>query len=612
VPAAASGDCEGAALTDLKATPDEGGTPGMPGASAARTSATGTGTGGTSTGGVAAAETTTGGTGTGGTTTAGTSTGCESGTPGTGETRASAGRGYSGGARVAGRPARYVRPARLRRSAAGLVAAVAAQATRIGREFTPRALWERHRLMTIAVLIALLPRILAALAFRPALLTADSFLYMQQAVSGKLGEIRPAGYPKFLSLFQGLPHALLLVTTAQHLMGIAVAVIVYGLLRYWGLPGWGASLAALPVLFDSHEIALESFILPDTLFCLVVVASTALLLTRRTPRPWQCAIAALLLAYAAVLRGNGLPLIVVAGVFLLIRRVGWKAITAAAVAFAVPLALYLVSFHSQYGRYNLTESDGLFLWSRTTSFANCTVIRPPADLRPLCPAADTSVAPTRPAPPWSVSALLSAPTPSDYLWASGAWWRHDAHPGINAYNNALGMRFAERAIEAQPLDYARVVAENVMLTFLTTDRPFGVSNMTFTRYPRIARLPGYYQHDISAYAATTSNTRAIFPYAYFLLLYQQPVYFPGVLFLLVVLAGLVFVIRDWRRLGGPQLLPWALAAASILLPAMLTQSLYRYTIVAIPLSCLAVGLGFATRRRRPVPGPAANPARGRP
>jgi hypothetical protein len=190
-------------------------------------------------------------------------------------------------------------------------------------------------------------------------------------------------------------------------------------------------------------------------------------------------------------------------------------------------------------------------------------------------------------------------TPSDYLWAPDVWWRTDAHPGIDPYNDALGRQFAIRAIEAQPASYARVVAENVLLTFWTTDRPQGVSDMTFTASPRIARLPVYYQHYIKAYARTTSNTRQVRPWSYFMLLYQQPVYFPGVLFLLVVLAGLVFVIRDRRHLGGMQLLPWGLAAVSILSPAMLTGSLYRYTIVAIPLSCLAVGIAVARLRRAP-------------
>jgi hypothetical protein len=45
-------------------------------------------------------------------------------------------------------------------------------------------------------------------------------------------------------------------------------------------------------------------------------------------------------------------------------------------------------------------------------------------------------------------------------------------------------------------------------------------------------------------------------------------------------------------------LPWALAAVSVVSPALLTQSLYRYVIVAIPLACLAAGLAFADLRPR--------------
>jgi hypothetical protein len=483
------------------------------------------------------------------------------------------------------------------------VTSAGAAAARLGAELSPRTLWARHRLFTIAVLLSLVPRMLAAFAFRPALLTADSFVYMHDSVHSTLGLIRPAGYPRFLGFFGWLPQPLLAVTTVQHLMGIAIAVIVYGLLRYWGLPGWGACLAALPTLFDSREIALESYILPDTLYCLLVVCAAALLLSRRTPRWWQCAAAALLLAYASVTRGNGLPLVLVVAVLLLVRRVSWRALTAAAVAFAVPVGGYALAFHAAYGKFNLTESDGVFLWSRTTSFANCSVIRPPSRLRPLCPNLEKSVAPVRPAPAWSVPALLSAPTPGDYLWAPDAWWRHDAHPGINAYNNALGRAFAVRAIEAQPLGYARVVGENVLLTFLATDRPQGNAYMTFTSAPRIPVLPSYYQRYLRDFARTTSNTHAVAPYSYFLLMYQQPVVFPGLIFLLVLLAGLAFVVRDWRRLGGVQLLPWGLAAMTVLTPALVTQSLYRYAIAAIPLSCLAVGLGVATRRARTAAGP---------
>ncbi len=110
---------------------------------------------------------------------------------------------------------------------------------------------------------------------------------MNEAAHFTLGVIRPSGYSFFLLAVEPF-RSLLLVTILQHLMGVGVAIIVYGLLRYHGLPGWGATLAAAPTLFDTRQIALESYILPDTLYCLVIVAAVALLLTRRTPQPWPC------------------------------------------------------------------------------------------------------------------------------------------------------------------------------------------------------------------------------------------------------------------------------------------------------------------------------------
>ena len=476
----------------------------------------------------------------------------------------------------------------------GVLAPVRAAASLV----TPRALWRSHRLFTILALLSLLPRILATRAFRPALLTADSFLYMKDAFQSTLGVIRPSGYSFFLHVLEPF-HSLLLITTLQHLMGVAIAAIVYGLLRYYGLPGWGATLAAAPTLFDTRQIALESYILPDTLYCLVIMLAIALLLTKRTPRPWQCVVAGLLLAYSSVLRGNGLPIVFVALAYMLIRRVGWRALAAAAIAAAVPLIGYATAYDATYGQFNITSSDGIFLWSRTTSFANCAIIKPAAQLQPLCPNKEKSVQ-VPPAPAWSVPALLDAPTPAEYLWASDVWWRHDAHPGINSYNDKLGEQFALAAIRAQPFAYLRASARDIALVFLSTDRPQSQSTMTFTTRPHILRLPSYYVQDLRDYAHTTQNTHLVQPYAYFMFLYQQPVFFPGLIFFLVVLAGLVGVIRNWRRWGGPAALPWVIAAISVVLPALLTQSLYRYTIVAIPLACVAAGLAFVRPAAKPM------------
>ncbi len=461
----------------------------------------------------------------------------------------------------------------------------------------PGYVWRQHRLFAILLLLSLVPRILATLSYRPALLTADSFLYMQNAVNGKLGYLRPSGYSLFLAIFHGVPHVLLLVTTLQHLMELAVAIIVYGLLRYYRLPGWGAALLTIPMLFDGRVIALESFILSDTLFCLVIVLATALLLTRRTPRMWQCVAAGLLLAYAALLRGNGVPLVIVVAAFMIIRKVGWKRFAAASLVFVIPVLGYVLAFHNQYGKYNLTTSDGIFLWSRTTSFANCKIIKPPANLRPLCPNLEKSMQ-RPPTPAWSIDALMGRTMPTDYIWAPDVWWRHDAHPGINVYNNKLGEEFAKRAIEAQPLSYLRVASRDIALTFLTTDRPQGGLFMTLPQGSRIKALPKYYQNDIKAYAGTTSNTRVTKPWIFWLELYQQSVIFPGWAYLVVIITGLVGLLRNWRQWGGKQLLPWGLAAVCLVSPALLTQTLYRYTIVAIPLAVLAAGLSWAQFRER--------------
>jgi hypothetical protein len=459
-------------------------------------------------------------------------------------------------------------------------------------EISPRALWSKHRLFTIALVLSLIPRVLEMLGFRPALLTADSFVYMQEAVNHALGPIRPSGYSMFLTFFQVIPHALPYVVGVQHLMGLAIAALVYGLLRYWGLPGWGATLATLPTLFDTREIALESYILPDTLYCLVLLIIVALLITRQTPKVWQCVVAGLLLAYACVLRGNGILLVVIVAAFLLARRVGWRALTASLAALAFPLLMYAVVFHSETGEFNLTASDGIFLWSRTTSFANCSIIKPPADLRPLCPSAEKPTVQPPDSPAFSLSNDLIVNSPTEYLWASDAWWRTDSDPGFNAHNNALGLRFALLAIEKQPLSYLRVVSRDVLLTFIATDRPQDGYNMYLTPGPRLSPLPANYLKYERNFAGTSENTHAVSPFAQLMLDYQQPVYFPGVLFLLIVLAGIGGVARNWRRWGGIQLLPAGLAVVSILSPAFLTQSLYRYAIAAIPLACIAAGLCF--------------------
>ena len=475
---------------------------------------------------------------------------------------------------------------------------LAARARSAAAGLTPAALWRSHRLFTVVTCVSVLPRVVAALGFKPALFIQDSFSYMAEGVHlTPLSQLRPAGYPMLLRVLEPF-HSLLLVTTLQHLMGIALGAIIYWLLRARGLPAWGATLAAVPTLFDSRQIWLESSILPDTLFTFVLMIAVAILIVRPRPAVWQAVIAGLLVAWASVIRGNGAPVIVVILAFLLIQRAGWKVFTACLAAFALPVLGYALVFFSEYGQLNITNSSGLFLWSRTMSFANCAVIKPPADLRPLCPEAQPGH-PTGPAPAWSVDALLNARTPADYLWAAGSWWRTDAHPGINAANNKLATQFAERAILAQPVDYTRTVGAGVLLTFFGTDRPTDYLSDHFTVAPHVPVLVPYMQHDEARYAHTISNTHVVQPWAFLMFLYQLPVWFPGWVFFAVMAGGLVLLTVRWRRGWGRYAgLAWGVAVVNLVVPIAAHELDYRYALSAVPFACLALGLAFV---RSPAP-----------
>jgi hypothetical protein len=199
--------------------------------------------------------------------------------------------------------------------------------------------------------LGLVVRLITVLGFPPAIwFGGDSASYLSTALYHAPGTSRLSGYGFVLFLLKPF-HSFAVVTAVQHLMGLAVGVMIYALLRRYGLPGWGATLAALPVLLNAYQTELEHEILPA----------------------------------AATLWPVGLPVLIVFLLYLAVRRVGWRAFGAAAAAGAVPLAGYVLWFHGHYGRYAFSNSDGIYLWSRTMTFANCAVIQPPAGELVLCP-----------------------------------------------------------------------------------------------------------------------------------------------------------------------------------------------------------------------------------
>src|SRR5438270_191810 len=157
---------------------------------------------------------------------------------------------------------------------------------------------------------------------------------------------------------------------------------IYALLRRRGLPAWGATLAALPVLFDAFQVQLEQDVMSDVLFMVLVTAAVVLLCWDRKVSMLVAAIAGVAIGYAIVVRTVGLPVLVVAVVCLLIRRVGWRPVTALVAAAAVPVAGYAFVYYLQHGRPP-TGGGGTFLYGRVQTFADCAVLKPAPSLPPL-------------------------------------------------------------------------------------------------------------------------------------------------------------------------------------------------------------------------------------
>jgi hypothetical protein len=474
-----------------------------------------------------------------------------------------------------------------------------------------RSFLSRHRLFTVAFGLGLALRVITMLGFPPAIwFGGDSASYLSTALYHAPGTSRLSGYGLVLFLLKPF-HSFAVVTAVQHLMGLAVGVMIYALLRRYGLPGWGATLAALPVLLNAYQIELEHEILPSATFGFLIMVAITLTLWWRRDRPlWATVAAGFVLAAAATLWPVGLPVLIVFLLYLAVRRVGWRAFGAAAAAGAIPLAGYVLWFHSHYGRYAFSNSDGIYLWSRTMTFANCAVIQPPADELVLCPR----------------QPVAQRPAASTFIWEKNSPLNSVPGPKFSVGKNALALHFALRAIAAQPGSYLADVLRDVSLSFYWNN-PDHPSRAMAQRYefayatthwisPSYLLAPGRtVASDQLRYGGVTS-TRAVEPFAGWMRGYQRFAYVPGALLGVLLLAGLGGIVRSWRgggfrRLdgwGGPGLFPWVASVTLLVVPVMTADFSERYALIAMPVICLAAALAFAPRDPGATPGQAAPPA----
>lgn len=478
---------------------------------------------------------------------------------------------------------------------------------------------KRRRLFVIAFALGSVLRVIAMLGYRPAMWFNDSYEYVSVALHPRPYPIRPDGYGFWLLILKPF-HSFALVVFTQHLMGLATAVLLYVLLRRkFGLPDWGATLAAVPVLFDAYEIQLEQMVMSDTMFTLLIVGVIVLVLWHRQ-MSWKTGVAVgLMLALTALTRSIGLPILAVVVVFLLIKRTSWKPILAVVTACAVPVVAYMGWFAAANGQFAMTQSDGLILYMRTAKFADCKKIKPDLqreqDLIPLC----------------NNPSIERSPYSQWYLWWKGEGevlhrWGTDK---FDSSINDAASKFAKRAILAQPGDYLAAVVGDLLRSF-RWDRPIFPNPLTWNQYqfdgrgvsgkepemllaaiPRWTSYQGSVDRDVVAYEQGRARTKAYWPWATIMERYQRVFYLPGLGVGLALLVGTVGVVARWRRLGGPALLPLVAAAALVVAPAATAEFDYRYLLPAAPMAFLAAAIalhkGIRPRRQEPSAAPVPEP-----
>ncbi len=448
-----------------------------------------------------------------------------------------------------------------------------------------------HRAFAIVLAIAAALRVVVILGYPPIFWFNDSYSYVTDAVTKTPDVVRSDGYP--LLLLALLPfHSLFLLAALQAVLGLVMGAGIYAVLRRRGLPWWGATLPALPVLFDVFELQLEHMIMSDVLFIFLITIAMVVLCWSDQPSMITCVVVGLLIGYAALVRTVGEPLLLVVAVLLLVRRVNWKRAGALLVVGLLPIVGYAVWYHGFYGQYALDSSSGTFLYGRASSFAECAKMPSlPSDLKALCD----------PTP------LAKRSNSQEYIWDPNTpLWKYSQGNNFSRKADSAAGEFARNAILAQPVAYIGDVFTDTMHTF-TWDRSqsdLTGSGPSFRFRTTVDPVPwwvAYYPQDKSSVitygSPSLGQPKVVKPWSTFIMAYQNVVYLRGTMLAGILLIGLGGVVLRWRRWGGVTLLPWVMGVLLVVVPPMTAGFSYRYVLAAVPVACLAAGLACSREPR---------------
>jgi hypothetical protein len=471
---------------------------------------------------------------------------------------------------------------------------------RRGRIAWGARLARRHWALVALLVAGSALRVLTQLAYRPALLYIDSTKYLLHGME----EYDPVGYRALVRpvLWFGDLSALAAV---QHVLGLAMAVVVYALLIRRGVPRWAATPASAPVLLDAYQLQIEQTIMPEVMFEALVVAGLAVLLWTRRLSSTLVIVAGCVLGASAIVRQVGELLAVPGLVFVVLatrgrlRRVGHAALFGA--FFALPIVAYMTYSATVLDNgFRLSSMNDSMLYGRAAVSADCPALDIPAGERPLCPSPETASG-------LGVDGLVNSPASPVHTYVPP--------PGTNR-SEAIE-DFSHSVLAQQPLRVAGSITTDFLKLFAPTrnddrgDPPISrwQFQTTYPTYPpRITPQTSerIFQGTGGGGAPTVVRSLAAPLRAYQL----HGGHAPGPFLLVTLLAGLGGVLSYRRGRNGPAALACLLvtgAGLAAVLGADLYEFSWRYQLPALVTLPAAGALGVAAIRARVRTAPASRP-----
>ncbi len=245
------------------------------------------------------------------------------------------------------------------------------------------ALLRQHWLAAALLTAGLVLRVLASLAYRPALFYIDSVRYLYNADG-----MDPVGYKGPLRAILAVSN-FDAVAAVQHMLGLAIAVLIYLLLLRRGVRHWLAALAIAPILLDAYQLQTEQSIMPGTWFEALIVGGIAILLWQPRPGWRRVVLAGLVLGTSATVAQVGEAMILPAAIYLLVAGGGWRQAAGKAAALvlacAVPILAYCTISYAVSGAFYLSHTGVTSFYGRTAAAADCATLKLPQAERGMCP-----------------------------------------------------------------------------------------------------------------------------------------------------------------------------------------------------------------------------------